>query len=110
MRLPMALQGHQIKANITQDIDSGFVRLNFKTLDDKSPLFMPAPVSIRNGVISELPGIDPRKATFYSPYWVADATLSKNNTMVNSDVNDGLRVKSNAIGFETELKLATAGN
>jgi outer membrane receptor protein involved in Fe transport len=100
------VQGHQIKANITQDVDNGFVRLNFKTLDDKSPLFMPAPVSIKNGVLSELPGIDPRKATFYSPYWVADATLSKNNTMVNSNVNDGLRVKSDSFGVETELKLA----
>jgi outer membrane receptor protein involved in Fe transport len=100
------VQGHQIKANITQDIDNGFVRLNFKTLDDKSPLFMPAPVSIKNGVLSELPGIDPRKATFYSPYWVPDATLSKNNTMVNSNVNDGLRVKSDSFGVETELKLS----
>jgi len=75
-------------------------------LDDKSPLFMPAPVSIKNGVLSELPGIDPRKATFYSPYWVPDATLSKNNTLVNSNVNDGLRVKSDSFGVETELKLA----
>ena len=100
------VQGHQIKANITQDVDNGFVRLNFKTLDDKSPLFMPAPVSIKNGVLSELPGIDPRKATFYSPYWVPDATLSKNNTLVNSNVNDGLRVKSDSFGVETELKLA----
>lgn len=100
------VQGHQIKANITQDLANGFVRLNFKTLDDKSPLFMPAPVSIKNGVLSELPGIDPRKATFYSPYWVADATLSKNNTMVNSNVNDGLRVKSDSFGLETELKLS----
>jgi outer membrane receptor protein involved in Fe transport len=100
------VQGHQIKANITQDVDNGFVRLNFKTLDDKSPLFMPAPVSIKNGVLSELPGIDPRKATFYSPYWVSDATLSKNNTLVNSNVNDGLRVKSDSFGVETELKLA----
>ncbi|MFM7005429.1 MAG: TonB-dependent receptor plug domain-containing protein, partial [Limnohabitans sp.] len=100
------VQGHQIKANITPDVDNGFVRLNFKTLDDKSPLFMPAPVSIKNGVLSELPGIDPRKATFYSPYWVPDATLSKNNTLVNSNVNDGLRVKSDSFGVETELKLA----
>lgn len=100
------VQGHQIKANITQEVDNGFVRLNFKTLDDKSPLFMPAPVSIKNGVLSELPGIDPRKATFYSPYWVQDATLSKNNTLVNSNVNDGLRVKSDSFGVETELKLA----
>ena len=99
-------QGGQIKANITQELDNGYVRLNFKHLNDQSPLFMPSPVMIRNGQISELAGIDPRKASFYSPYWVKDMTLTKNNTMVGSDVNDGLRVQQTSFGLETELKLA----
>ncbi len=99
-------QGGQIKGNITQELDNGFVRLNFKALDDQSPLFMPVPVRIANGKVSELPGIDPRVATMYSPYWVKDYTLTKNNTMVGTDVNDGLRVKQNSLGIETELKLA----
>ena len=99
-------QGGQIKANITQELDNGYVRLNFKHLNDQSPLFMPSPVMIRNGQLSELSGIDPRKASFYSPYWVKDVTLAKNNSMVSSDVNDGLRVQQTAFGVETELKLA----
>ncbi|OYU31260.1 MAG: TonB-dependent receptor [Comamonadaceae bacterium PBBC2] len=99
-------QGGQIKGNITQELDNGFVRLNFKSLDDQSPLFMPVPVKIANGKVSELPGIDPRVASMYSPYWVKDYTLTKNNTMVGTDVNDGLRVKQNSFGVEAELKLA----
>jgi outer membrane receptor protein involved in Fe transport len=56
--------------------------------------------------VSELPGIDPRVASMYSPYWVKDFTLTKNNTMVGTDVNDGLRVKQNSFGVEADLKLA----
>jgi len=99
-------QGGQIKGNITQELDNGFVRLNFKALDDQSPLFMPVPVKISKGTVSELPGIDPRVASMYSPYWVKDFTLTKNNTMVGTDVNDGLRVKQNSFGVEADLKLA----
>ena len=99
-------QGGQIKANITQELDNGFVRLNFKSLDDQSPLYMPVPVRISNGKVSELSGIDPRVASMYSPYWVQDRTLAKNNTYASTDVNDGLRVKQNSFGIEAELKLA----
>ncbi len=99
-------QGGQIKGNITQELDNGFVRFNFKALDDQSPLFMPVPVKIAKGTVSELPGIDPRMASMYSPYWVKDFTLAKNNTMVGTDVNDGLRVKQNSFGVEADLKLA----
>ncbi|HZX27179.1 MAG TPA: TonB-dependent receptor [Telluria sp.] len=101
-----ALGGGQVKGSITRELDNGFVRLNFKHLDTKSPLFMPAPVAIRNGAIGEIAGIDPRKASFYSPYWVTDFTLGKDNNLVGSNVNDGLRVQTNAFGIESELKLA----
>ncbi len=101
-----SIQGGQVKANITQELDNGFVRLNFKSLNEQSPLFMPVPVKIANGTVSELPGIDPRVASMYSPYWVKDFTLGKNNTMVGTDVNDGLRVKQNSFGLEADLKLA----
>lgn len=105
-----AEQGHQIRANITHKLDNGYIRLNLKSLDDKSPLFMPAPVSITNGKISELPGIDPRTYTGYSSNWVSDMTLSKNNTLVASNVNDGLRVKANAIGLEGSFNVGNGWN
>lgn len=98
-------QGGQIKANLTQDFDNGFVRVSVKHLDDRTPTNLPVPVRTVNGQISELPGIDPRTASFYSPYWVRDVVLDKNNNRVSTDINDGLHAKSNAFGVEASFKL-----
>ncbi|HAT31230.1 MAG TPA: TonB-dependent receptor [Janthinobacterium sp.] len=98
-------EGGQIRGNVTHEFDDGFIRLSFKHLDDKSPTALPVPVQVSNGHISEIPGVDPRTASFYSPYWVRDVTLDKNNNAVSSNVNDGLRVKSDALGLEAQFKL-----
>ncbi|WP_373989342.1 TonB-dependent receptor [Duganella sp. BuS-21] len=97
--------GGQIRGNITHELDNGFIRLSFKHLDDKSPTALPVPVQVVNQQIREIPGIDPRTASFYSPYWVRDVVLSKNNTPVSTNVNDGLRVKSDALGLEGSFDL-----
>ncbi|MDQ1815833.1 TonB-dependent receptor [Massilia sp. CCM 9210] len=98
-------QGGQIRANVTHEMDQGFVRLSFKHLNDKTPAGLPVPVQVSGKVISAIPGIDPRDASFYSPHWVRDVTLAKDNGQVASDVNDGLAVKSTAIGIEAQLRL-----
>ncbi len=97
--------GGQIKGNITHEFDRGYLRLSFKHLDDKSPTALPVPVSVTNGRISEIPGIDPRTASFYSPYWVQDVSLTKGNGKVSSNVNDGLAVKSDTFGVTLSLDL-----
>nr|WP_315484611.1 TonB-dependent receptor [uncultured Undibacterium sp.] len=100
-----AEDGGQLRANITHELDNGYVRLSFKHLDDKTPMNMPVPVRTTGGVISELPGIDPRTASFYSPYWVKDIVLDKNNQRLATNINDGLRVSNNAFGAEGSLNL-----
>lgn len=97
--------GGQIRGNITHDLDDGFIRLSFKHLDDKTPMNLPVAVTTKNGTISELPGIDPRKASFYSPYWIKDITLDKNNNFLANNVNDGLHAKSNSLGLEGSFKI-----
>ena len=97
-------KGGQIRANITHEFENGFVRLSLKHLNDQTPTALPVPVSVTNQQVSALPGIDPRTATFYSPYWVRDVSLGKGNNAVTSDVNDGLAVKSNTIGLEASLR------
>ncbi|TXI90873.1 MAG: TonB-dependent receptor [Burkholderiaceae bacterium] len=97
--------GGQLRANITRELDNGYVRLSFKHLDDKTPMNMPVPVKTVNGTISEIAGIDPRKASFYSPYWVKDIVLDKNNNRIATNINDGLHVTTNAIGAEASLNL-----
>lgn len=100
-----AEDGGQLRANITRELDNGYVRLSFKHLDDKTPMNMPVPVKTVNGMISEMAGIDPRKASFYSPYWVKDIVLDKNNNRIATNINDGLHVTNNAFGAEASLNL-----
>jgi outer membrane receptor protein involved in Fe transport len=97
--------GGQIKGNLTHEFDRGYLRLSFKHLDDKTPTALPVPVSVANGRVSTIPGIDPRTASFYSPYWVQDVSLTKGNGAVASNVNDGLSVKSDAFGINLSLDL-----
>jgi outer membrane receptor protein involved in Fe transport len=98
-------QGGQIQGSVTQQIGTmGYVRLNLKALDDRAPTNLPVPVyTSKAGKISEVPGIDPRKASPYSPAWVRDVSIDKNNNLVSTDVNSGLSVKNNAIGLEAVL-------
>lgn len=100
-----AASGGQIKGNITQQLDNGYVRASFKALDDKTPTFLPVPVSTAGGRISTLNGIDPRKAFFISPSFGTDTVLGSNGQMTQTNPRDGLHVKSTAFGLETELKL-----
>lgn len=98
-------QGGQIRANLTHEFERGFIRLSFKHLDDKTPTALPVPVTVSNRQVQEVAGIDPRSASFYSPYWVRDVTLDKSNGQVSSKVNDGLAVKSTTLGLEAEFRL-----
>ena len=95
--------GGQLRANITQELDNGYIRLSVKHLDDKTPMNMPLPVKTVNGSISALPGMDPRTASFYSPYWTPDLVLDKNNNKIATNINDGLHVVNNAFGAEASL-------
>lgn len=98
-------QGGQLRANLTHEFDGGYVRVSYKHLDDRSPTALPVPVRVTNGRISTIEGIDPRTVTFYSPYWVPDVALDRNNRLVAHDVNDGLQVRSDTFGLEAQLAL-----
>jgi outer membrane receptor protein involved in Fe transport len=97
--------GGQIKANITQGLDNGYVRLSFKSLDDRTPSFLPVPVSTVGGTINTIPGIDPRTAFFITPSLQRDVGLNRDNGTTTSSTRDGLHVKSTAVGLEAQLKL-----
>ena len=100
-----AENGGQIKANITHQLDAGYVRLSFKSLDDRTPTFLPVPVTVSNGQIKTIPGIDPRTAFFITPSLTRDSTLNKDGSFTTSNAHDGLHVKSTAVGAEASFKL-----
>jgi outer membrane receptor protein involved in Fe transport len=100
-----AAKGGQIRANVTQQLDNGYVRLSLKSLEDRTPTLLPVPVTVSNGQINQIPGIDPRTAFFISPSLTRDSTLNKDGSFTTSNTHDGLHVKSTSIGAEASFKL-----
>jgi catecholate siderophore receptor len=98
-----AEKGGQIRANLTQELDNGFVRVSFKHLDDNTPTFLPTPVRFVNGRIQTIPGLDPRTAAFYDVAWPKDNTLTASNGRELSDISKGLKAKSSSLGVEFEF-------
>lgn len=98
-------KGGQIQASFSQNFNRGSFRVYAKVLDDKTPTFLPMPVRTINGQITGVPGIDPRTYTPYGSNWPLDSVLNKDNTRSNVNVNDGLRVRNNAIGAELMFDL-----
>jgi outer membrane receptor protein involved in Fe transport len=104
-------QGGQIKANITQQLDNGFIRLSVKHLDDQTPVNLPVPIKTdANGNIKEISGIDPRDVTFYGNKWPKDITRTGNNGLKSSDVNDAMTVKTDSIGAEASFDFGDGWN
>lgn len=97
--------GGQIRANITQQLDNGYIRFSMKALDDRTPTLLPVPVTVSNGQINAINGIDPRTAFFITPSLQTDRSLNHDGGFTNSNTRDGLRIQSNAFGFEGQLKL-----
>lgn len=97
--------GGQIKANLTQQLDNGYLRVSFKSLDDRTPTYLPTPTRLNNGKVEDKPGVDGRSSFFIHPSLQRDVTLDRDGNLVANNPRDGLKVKSTAFGVETSLKL-----
>ena len=99
--------GGQLRMNLTQEFDGGFVRVSYKHVDDKTPTYLPVPVRLSGNRIDALPGVDPRTAFFINANLAQDRTIDRNGNAVVSNPGDGLHVKSDAVGLEFQ---ADVGN
>lgn len=104
-----AQSGGQLMANVTHDIDGGFLRLSAQLLDDKSPVYLPVPVSITgsNGdpTVRSLPGFNLRDGALQSPYIQRDLAIDANGNRKVTDLSDGYHSKVRALGGEGKFDL-----
>jgi len=98
--------GGQLRASLTKTFDGGYIRATFKSLNDRTPTYLPVPVGLSGNNIVQLPGIDPRSAFFINSHFPSDITRDRNGNLVNVNPADGLAVKSTAFGLEAQIKLA----
>jgi outer membrane receptor protein involved in Fe transport len=101
-----AEQGYQFKGNITKTLDGGkgYLRFNFKLLDDKEPTYTSAPslATVSGNEItgfSVFPGYDARKNSNQSIYNQSFQILNSDGTLSTVPM-EGIHVKSQSFGGE----------
>lgn len=103
-------RGYQIKANVTKEFSNGFLRLNFKRLDDHAIAYLPSPVRVTgtnsNPKYSALPGLSPNQDTLHSVNFTRVLGLDANNNPKVTDVRDGQRPLVTAFGVDTQFEIS----
>jgi outer membrane receptor protein involved in Fe transport len=105
-----AFKGGQIKANITREFASGYVRLYLKYMDDREPTYGLYPVGVSgtdtNPVYAPLAGFDLRRDTLLSKNIVTDTYLDQNNAIKINNLHDGMRSVVKSVGLEGQVDVA----
>ena len=103
-------KGGQIKGNITKTFHNGFIRFDFKYLDDHAIAYLPSPVRVNgtdaNPVYQSLPGLSANNDTIHSIYFTQAVTLNGANNREVDDIRDGMHPIVKAVGFQTEFDVA----
>lgn len=106
------LRGYQVKANITKEFDDGrgYLRLNFKRLDEQAPTntTMPSLVTIKGNKITDfkpLPTFDARDGSTYSIYQRSFQYVDNNGTLKNAEV-EGIRPVVTSVGGQFHYELS----
>ena len=108
-----SLQGYQLKGNITKEFNGGkgYVRLNFKVLDEHAPTtpqtYLNAKLSGTSfGSYSLTPAFDGQRDSQYSIYNNSQTGVDPvTRQIVNSSLTDGITSKSKSVGFEFHNQL-----
>jgi outer membrane receptor protein involved in Fe transport len=103
-----AEDGGQIKANLTHDFDDdkGFIRLNFKELDDRTPVYLPVPVQVNGNSITSVPNFSAQNGALQTPYLQQDLAVAANGNRILTNIDDGYHSQVTAFGVELRLNLA----
>lgn len=103
-------KGYQIKANITKELANGFIRLNFKRLDDRAIGYLPSPVRVTGSdadpKYQALPGLSPNQDTLHSINFTRVLGLDGNNVPAITDIRDGQRPLVTAVGLDAQIEIA----
>jgi outer membrane receptor protein involved in Fe transport len=102
--------GFQVKANLTQEFDAGYVRIYAKHLNDRAIGYLPMPTLVTGTnaapKFQSLPGFNILSDTPHSAFFTTDIGLDGNNNRRTTDITDGMRPLVTSVGLEAVFELA----
>lgn len=100
-------RGGQIKANITQKFDGGYIRFYGKYLNDHSVGYLPNPVVVTgtnaDPVYTSVTNFSINSASLHSRYFSPITTLDQDNKVQTYNINEGMHPKVLAGGVEAQF-------
>ncbi len=102
-------KGGQIKANITKELDNGYVRLYLKKIDDQVTTYLPAPVTVLGGgSYGSVNRFDASSQALHSSSTASNQPFFDINgrSVDGRSVEDGIESDVTAIGFEFQNNYA----
>lgn len=104
-----ANNGGQFKFNITKEFDKGYVRLNFKQLNDRAVAYLPMPIAVSgtnsNPDWNNAPNFDATTGSIHSPFLTQNVGLGADGQLRRSNVADGMNPISTSVGMEASFDL-----
>lgn len=102
--------GYQIKANLTQEFDGGYVRIYAKHLNDRAIGYLPMPMLVTgsNGDpnFQSFANFDILSDTPHSAFFTSAAGLDGNNNRRVTDITDGMHPLVTTVGLEAVFEIA----
>lgn len=106
-----AEKGGQVRANITKSFEGGYIRANFKYLDDRAISYLPMPLQVsgtgRDPDYGSISGFDIKRDTVHSSYTRNIASLTTGNRRSDDDLADGMHPSLKQFGVEGSYEFAS---
>jgi outer membrane receptor protein involved in Fe transport len=103
-------KGGQLKLNITKTFTGGYIRFNAKYLDDRTPVYLPAPALVTgtndDPKFTHVANFNVNKDTLLSRYHLDNLLTDVNNNPAVRDVREGQHSLVKSFGVETQFELA----
>lgn len=105
-----ANSGYQIKANLTQEFEGGYVRLYAKHLNDRAIGYLPMPMLVTGSNADpeyrSFANFDILSDTPHSALFTTAAGLDGANNRRTTDIRDGMRPLVTSVGLEAVFEVA----
>ena len=102
-----AYKGGQIKANITKTFENGYVRVNAKWLDDRTPSYQFVPIRVTgtnaDPTFTGPANFDLKKDSLLSPNSSSIVTLDGDNNITRDDVRGGQHAVVKSVGLDAQF-------
>ncbi|WP_114952091.1 TonB-dependent receptor domain-containing protein [Sphingosinicella terrae] len=105
-----AYRGGQIKLNVTQDFEGGYIRFYGKFLDDSAPVYDQVPMRVTgtnaDPSFDSVTGFEANGDSLLTRYFTTNITLDGENNVSRHDVRDGQRSQVKSVGLEAQFEVA----